>query len=58
MGDTNQNIQALIDHCKFCFDVVIAFLETKLIEEIPSYPEHLAKFESPLFVTWKQTKTG
>jgi AMMECR1 domain-containing protein len=40
------------EHCKLCFDTLIAKLSNK---QLPEWPEHLPKVSVPLFVTWKIT---
>jgi len=39
-----------IDYCIFCFDTIIAKLNSSIL---PKFPSHLKNFTSPLFVTWK-----
>lgn len=43
-------IQASIQHCKYCFDVLIAKLSGKAL---PPYPQQLPDPKVPIFVTWK-----
>jgi AMME syndrome candidate gene 1 protein len=45
--------QATKDHCKFCFEVLIA----KLVElPPPQFPNTIANVTAPLFVTWSTAK--
>jgi len=44
------NIHATKEHCKYCFDVLIAKLSNK---PIPQYPNTLPDHKVPIFVTWK-----
>jgi AMMECR1 domain-containing protein len=44
----NTKIQATIDHCYFCFDVLMAAFDKK---EPPKLPAHLPSCEVPVFVT-------
>ena len=37
------------DHCKYCFDVLVAALNNK---PTPPFPETIPKVKTPLFVTW------
>lgn len=46
-------IQANKQHCKYCFDVLIATLNKK---DIPEWPNSLPSLPIPLFVTWKKGK--
>jgi AMME syndrome candidate gene 1 protein len=44
------SVQATKEHCKYCFDVLIAALKQ---EETPAWPSHLPSTPVPIFVTWK-----
>lgn len=46
----NSYPEATKEHCKYCFDVLIAKLAGK---EIPPYPSTLPDPKLPIFVTWK-----
>jgi AMMECR1 domain-containing protein len=48
------DIKASKEHCKMCFDTLIASL-TKM--EAPKWPQNLQDAEAPLFVTWTTTKS-
>lgn len=45
--------QATKDHCRFCFEVLVARLQKK---PIPGLPASIPNIKAPLFVTW--TKKG
>lgn len=47
------NVQANKEHCKHCFDILIATLKK---EDLPEWPSNLPSIPIPLFVTWKFTK--
>lgn len=44
------NIAATKEHCKHCFDALIAKLYNKAL---PPYPNTLIDDKVPIFVTWK-----
>jgi uncharacterized protein (TIGR00296 family) len=46
----NSTPEATKEHCKYCFDVLIAKLTNK---DLPPYPNGLADSNVPIFVTWK-----
>lgn len=45
-----EDISATKEHCRYCFDVLIAKLNKK---ELPPYPKNLPDPSLPIFVTWK-----
>ena len=47
------SIQANKEHCKYCFDILIATLNK---QSPPEWPSHLLSIPIPLFVTWKVGK--
>lgn len=49
MNNQGQQLEALKNHCAFVFDVLIAKLAQKVQ---PAWPENLADFRCPLFVTY------
>lgn len=48
-GDGRPALLATTDHCKFCFDVLLAKLQRKPLPEPSFANKHL---QAPLFVTW------
>jgi AMMECR1 domain-containing protein len=44
------SIIATKEHCKYCFDYLLAALNKK---QLPKWPSTLTDASSPLFVTWK-----
>lgn len=46
-------IAATKQHCAYCFDVLIAYLNKK---PLPEFPKNLPKVRVPLFVTWNVEK--
>jgi AMME syndrome candidate gene 1 protein len=51
--EMESKIVANKEHCKHCYDVLIATLKK---ENPPVWPSHLPSIPIPLFVTWKVTK--
>ncbi|KRW98318.1 AMMECR1 domain [Pseudocohnilembus persalinus] len=49
MENNQTSVQATKDHCKYCFDVLIATLNK---QELPKFPKNIVKSSTPLFVTW------
>ena len=45
----SQKIEATKEHCIYCFDVLIAYLNSK---PLPDLPSTIPNVSSPLFVTW------
>jgi AMME syndrome candidate gene 1 protein len=46
-------VSATKEHCRYCFDVLLAKLKG---ETLPEWPKHFVSVPLPLFVTWKTTK--
>ena len=47
------DVKANKDHCKYCFDVLLATLNK---QPLPEWPTHLPSLPIPLFVTWMTGK--
>ena len=48
-----KDVKANKDHCKYCFDILLATLNK---QPLPEWPTHLPSLPIPLFVTWKTGK--